>query len=155
VVSLTAFRALDYEFLADSDSTDLIRTYQLELQHQLSQEITISHQQPRLTWVGGVFLFSESDHQTIWSDQTAAQFQRRLDPHVAATSRAVFGHATIGLTSQLSATAGVRYTHEGKDIDNAGGAMPSRIRICRFQIRSTAIPIPLRTAPGRRRSASR
>ena len=33
----------------------------------------------------------------------------------------MFGQATVGLTSRLSATAGVRYTHEGKDIDNAGG----------------------------------
>ena len=121
LVSLTAFRALDYEFYADSDSTelDLIRTRQLELQHQLSQEITISHQQPRLTWVGGVFLFSESDHQTIWSDQPAGPFQRRLDPRVDATSRAVFGQATVGLTSRLAATSCVRYTHEGKDIENA------------------------------------
>ena len=123
LISLTAFRALDDEFLADSDSTelDLIRTHQLDLQHQLSEEVTISHQQPRLTWVGGVFLFSESDHQTFWSDQTAGPFQRRLDPRVVATSRAVFGQATVRLTSRLSTTAGVRYTHEGKDIDNAGG----------------------------------
>ena len=123
LVSLTAYRNLDYEFVADSDSTelDLVRTHQLERQHQLSQEITISHQQPRLTWVGGAFLFSESDHQTIWSDQPAGPFQLRLDPRVAATSRAVFGQATVDLTSGLSATAGVRYTHEGKDIDNAGG----------------------------------
>ena len=123
LVSLTAYRNLDYEFVADSDSTelDLVRTRQLERQHQLSQEITISHQQPRLTWVGGAFLFSESDHQTIWSDQPAGPFQLRLDPRVTATSRAVFGQATVELTSGLSATAGVRYTHEGKDIDNAGG----------------------------------
>jgi iron complex outermembrane receptor protein len=123
LVSLTAFRALDYEFLADSDSTelDLITTHQHEWQHQLSQEITISHQQPGLTWVGGMFLFGESDHQTIWSNQPAGPFERRLDPRVDATSRAVFGQATVGLTPRLSATAGVRYTHEGKDIDNAGG----------------------------------
>ena len=123
LVSLTAYRNLDYEFFVDSDASelDLIRTHQLEVQHQVSQEITISHQQPRLTWVGGMFLFSEADHQTIWSDQPAGPFQRRLDPRVDATSRAVFGEATVGLTSRLSATAGVRYTHEGKDIDNAGG----------------------------------
>ena len=123
LVSLTAYRNLDYEFVADSDSTelDLVRTRQLERQHQLSQEITVSHQQPRLTWVGGAFLFSESDHQTIWSDQPAGPFQLRLDPRVTATSRAVFGQATVELTSGLSATAGARYTHEGKDIDNAGG----------------------------------
>jgi iron complex outermembrane receptor protein len=123
LVSLTAFRKLNDEFIADSDSTelDLVRTHQWDLQHQLSQEITVSHQQPGLTWVGGIFLFSESDHQTFWSDQPAGPFQRRLDPRVDAVSRAVFGQATVGLTSRLSATAGVRYTHEGKDIDNAGG----------------------------------
>jgi len=123
LVSLTAYRNLDYEFLADSDSTelDLIRTHQLERQHQLSEEITMSHEQPGLTWVGGMFLFSESDHQSLRVDQPAAQSERRLDPRVAATSRAVFGQATVGLTSRLSATAGVRYTHERKDIDNAGG----------------------------------
>ncbi len=135
LVSLTAFRALDYEFFADSDSTelDLIRSRQLELQHQLSEEITISHQRPGLAWVGGLFLFSESDHQTIWSDQTAAQFQRRLDPRVTAASRALFGQATVGLTSRLSATAGVRYTHEGKDIDNAGA---------RYPLEDPGVPIP-------------
>jgi iron complex outermembrane recepter protein len=123
LVSLTAYRNLDYEFFADSDSTelDLIRTHQHERQHQLSEEITISHQRPELTWVGGMFFYSESDDQSIWVDQPAAQFERRLEPRVAVTSRAVFGQATVGLTSRLSATAGVRYTHEGKDIDNAGG----------------------------------
>ena len=62
LVSLTAYRTLDCEFVVDSDITelDLIRTHQHERQHQLSEEITISHQQPGLTWVGGVFLFDES-----------------------------------------------------------------------------------------------
>ena len=96
-------------------------THQHDRQHQLSEELTISHQQPRLNWVGGVFLFNEADHQTYWVDQSAARIQVRLDPRVDATSRAVFGQATVGLTPRLSATAGVRYTREGKDIDNAGG----------------------------------
>jgi len=123
LVSLTAFRKLDFEFFVDADITelDLLTTHQHEWQHQLSEEITISHQQSRLTWVGGVFLFDEFDHQSFWVDQPAAGFQVRLDPRVDATSRAVFGQATVGLTSRLSATAGVRYTHEGKDVDNAGG----------------------------------
>ena len=71
LVSLTAYRDLDYEFFVDADITelDLITTHQHEWQHQLSQEITISHQQPRLTWVGGVFLFDEFDHQSYWVDQ--------------------------------------------------------------------------------------
>ena len=135
LVSLTAFRTLDREFVVDSDSTelDLIRTHIDERQHQLSQEITVSHQQPGLTWVGGMFLFGESHHQTIWSDQPVPGFQARLDPRVDATSRAVFGQGTIGLTSRLSATAGVRYTHEGKDIDNAGG---------RYGLEAPYAPVP-------------
>jgi iron complex outermembrane recepter protein len=123
LVSLTAFRQLDFEFFVDADVTelDLLTTHQRERQHQLSEEITISHQQPKLTWVGGVFLFDEFDHQSFWVDQPQARSQIRLDPRVNANSRAVFGQATVALTSRLSATAGVRYTHEGKDIDNAGG----------------------------------
>ena len=48
LVSLTAYRDLDYEFFVDADITelDLITTHQHERQHQLSEEITISHQQP-------------------------------------------------------------------------------------------------------------
>ena len=135
LVSLTAFRTLDREFVVDSDSTelDLIRTHIDERQHQLSQEVTVSHQQPGLMWVGGMFLFDESHHQTIWSDQPAPGFQARLDPRVDAASRAVFGQGTIGLTSRLSATAGVRYTHDGKDIDNAGG---------RYGLEAPYAPVP-------------
>ena len=118
---------------ADITELNLVTTHQHEWQHQLSEEITISHQQPRLTWVGGVFLFDEFDHQSFWVDQPAAGFQVRLDPRVDATSRAVFGQATVGLTSRLSATAGLRYTHEGKDIDNAGG---------RYAPRCSGLPVP-------------
>ena len=123
LVSLTGYRNLDYEFLVDADITELalITAHHHERQHQLSEEITISHQRPGLTWVGGLFLFDERDHQPIWVDQPAAQIQVQLDPRVDATSRAAFGQATVELTPRLSATAGVRYTHEGKDIDNAGG----------------------------------
>ena len=123
LVSLTAYRTLNYEFFVDADMTELklVTTHHHERQHQLSEEITIVHEQPRLTWVAGVFLFDEVDHQSFWVDQPVAGFQVRLDPHVDASSRAVFGQATVGLTSRLSVTGGVRYTHETKDIDNAGG----------------------------------
>ena len=123
LVSLTALRKLDFEYFVDADITELklLTTHQLERQHQLSEEITVSHQQPRLSWVGGLFFFDEFDHQSYWVDQSAAGTQVRLDPRVDATSRAAFGQATVGLTSRLSATAGIRYTREGKDIENAGG----------------------------------
>jgi iron complex outermembrane receptor protein len=123
LVSLTAYRKLDYEFFVDADMTELelVTTHQHEWQHQLSEEITIVHQRPRLTWVAGVFLFDEFDHQSFWVDQPVAGLQVRLDPRVDATSNAVFGQATVGVTSRLSVTGGLRYTHEVKNIDNAGG----------------------------------
>ena len=66
-------------------------------------------------------------------DQPAARFQTQLDPRVDAKSRALFGQATVGLWSQLSATVGVRYTLEEKDIDNAGG---------RYSLDVQDLPIP-------------
>ena len=100
LVSLTAYRNLDFEFFVDADITELnlLTTHQHELQHQVSEEITITHEQPRLAWVGGLFLFDEADHQTFWVDQSQSRFQIQLDPRVDATSRAVFGQATFGLT---------------------------------------------------------
>jgi outer membrane receptor protein involved in Fe transport len=158
LVSLTGYRALDYEFVVESDTSelDVLTTHQHQWQHQLSEEITIAHQQPRLSWVGGVFLFDESDHQSYWSGQLIPRIEVRLDPRVHATSRAAFGQATVGLTSRLSATAGVRYTREGKDIDNAGGrySMDSPYAPVSGSP-STAIPIPSCMTPGRPRSASR
>jgi iron complex outermembrane recepter protein len=123
LVSLTAFRKLDYEFLVDGDITELnvLAAQQRERQHQLSEEITVAYHRPRLSSVAGMFLFDEFDHQSIRADQLALGIQVRLDPHVDATSRAVFGQATVDLTSRFSATAGIRYTHEAKDIENAGG----------------------------------
>jgi len=135
LVSLTAYRDLDYEFIVDADITelDLITTHQHERQHQLSEEITVSHRQSRLTWVAGGYFFDENDRQNIWVDQPAAGFQVQLAPRVDATSRAVFGQTTVGLTSLLSATAGIRYTHEAKDIDNSGG---------RYLLANLSQPIP-------------
>ena len=73
---------------ADTSELDVLITRQHERQHQLSEEITISHQRPRLSWVGGVFLFNESDHQSYWVGQLIPQIETRLDPRVDATSRA-------------------------------------------------------------------
>ena len=123
VTSLTAVRALDYRFLLDADMTELDLTtfHNQESQHQLSEEVIVSHQQQRLSVVGGVFVFHERDHQFVWVEQPASMIAVQQLPKVDADSRAVFGEATLAVRSRLSATAGLRYTHEGKDIDNAGG----------------------------------
>ncbi|HET9130505.1 MAG TPA: TonB-dependent receptor, partial [Terriglobia bacterium] len=123
LISLTAIRKLDYSFSLDSDITELdLSTFdQKESQHQLSEELTLSQQKPWLTWVAGAFLFTETDDQILKSPQLPAQVEILLHPNVNATSRALFGQSTVKLNSLLSATAGLRYTNESKDINNAGG----------------------------------
>jgi iron complex outermembrane receptor protein len=122
LVSLSAFRKVDDDFLVDTDVTELdLQTAHLhEIQHQVSEELTLSHQQAGLTWVGGMFLFHELEHQPVAVDMGGPRLENQVDPRVDATSSALFGQANVGLTSRLSLTAGLRYTHEGKGIDNAG-----------------------------------
>jgi iron complex outermembrane receptor protein len=123
LVSLFGYRTLDNQFVADADITelDLVVTDLVERQHQFSEELTIAHEGSRLSWVGGLFLFSEDDDQTVWVPQQQAGFKVLLDPRVDASSAAAFGEATIAVTPVWSITAGLRYTHERKRIDNAGG----------------------------------
>jgi iron complex outermembrane recepter protein len=123
LVSLSAYRELDNKFVVDGDITELelLVADVDERQHQWSQELTLTHQRPRLRWVAGLFLFDEADRQAIWLPQRQAGIQVLLHPDVDATSAAVFGQTTLGLTPRLSLTAGLRYTSERKSIDNAGG----------------------------------
>jgi iron complex outermembrane receptor protein len=135
LVSLTAFRKLDNDFFVDADITEinLLATHNLERQHQISQEVTVAQEQSRLAWVGGMFLFNEADHQSLLVDQFQARTQVQLHPRVDATSAALYGQATVGLTPRLSATAGLRYTRERKEIDNSGG---------RYGVDSPTTPLP-------------
>jgi iron complex outermembrane receptor protein len=135
LVSLSAFRMLDNRFVVDADITELplLITRNRERQHQLSQELTISRQSERLTWVSGLFLFREENDQALWVDQSQARAQIRLEPLVDAASSALFGEATIDVAPRLSLVAGLRYTHERKEIDNAGG---------RYTLDPPIVPVP-------------
>ena len=123
LISITGFRRLNNQYVSDADVSelDLLVSRIHEWQHQWSEELTVSGRHRKVTWLGGLFIFDEFDHQGVWVDQNASTTQVRLDPHVSATSRAVFGETTIQLTSRLSGTVGLRYTREQKDIENTGG----------------------------------
>jgi iron complex outermembrane receptor protein len=123
IVSLTAYRQLDHEFLVDADITelDVLVVHVHEGQHQWSQELMASGRRQRLSWVAGLFVFDEFDRQRVWADVPQSRTQVRLDPRVNATSTALFGETKVELTSRLSGIVGLRYTREGKGIDNAGG----------------------------------
>ena len=135
LVSLTAYRTLDNRFVADADITELPLTITdlHERQHQWSEELTISHQRSRLSAVAGLFFFTEDDHQRVQVPQQQAGIQVLLDPRVEATSAAIFGQTTIGLTDAWSLTAGLRHTRERKAIDNFGG---------RYTLDATPAPVP-------------
>jgi iron complex outermembrane receptor protein len=126
LTSLTAVRALDYELLVDGDITelDLTESHVTERHHQLSEEITLTHRGERLQWIAGAFLFREEDRQPTVVGLGGLQRENRLNPEVNAGSRALFGQATFGVTPRLSATAGLRYSFETKDIVNSGGSYP-------------------------------
>ena len=51
----------------------------------------------------------------------ALRLEFRLEPDVEADASAAFGQATVSLTPRVAVTAGLRYTHERKTIDNTGG----------------------------------
>jgi iron complex outermembrane receptor protein len=122
LTSLTAFRSLDYDLVVDGDITelDLTVSHVREIQHQWSEEVTVSHDRPRVSWVGGVFLFDESDRQPTRVGLGGAGVTNELNPNVDATAWALFGQATVGLTSRVSATGGLRFTEERKSIVNSG-----------------------------------
>jgi iron complex outermembrane receptor protein len=121
LTSLTAFRQLDYDVLADTDITelDLVASRVHEIHHQMSEEITISRRRPGLTWIGGLFLFGDVDRQPTSIRFGGPRLENRIDPTVEASTGAIFGQTTIALTRRLSATGGLRYTRERKTIVNA------------------------------------
>jgi iron complex outermembrane recepter protein len=122
LVSLTAYRKLDYQVINDADITelDLTAVDLREFHHQWSQELTISREGPGLSWIGGLFLFDEDDHQPTVVRLGGPRLLNFLDPTVDASAGALFGQATVDLTRGLSASTGLRYTTERKSIVNSG-----------------------------------
>jgi iron complex outermembrane receptor protein len=120
--SLLAYRLLDHSLDVDGDITELqlSETHLREWHHQLSEEITLSQRDGRLQWISGVFFFKEHDYQPTRVTRPSGGREMLLDPHADATSYGVFGQATLPISSILSTTAGLRYTRDHKEWQNAG-----------------------------------
>jgi iron complex outermembrane recepter protein len=123
LTSLSAFRQLDFDVVVDGDASeldlDISRVH--EIQHQVSEELTVAYRSPRLTWIAGAFLFGESDDEPSSTVVPQAGLEFKLHPRVEARANAAFAQATFSLTPRVAVTAGLRYTHESKTIENAGG----------------------------------
>ena len=123
VNSLTAWRASNDRFLADADATELhISALRLsDVQHQISQEVTLVRRTPALTWIAGAFLFDEHDDGEIEVTAYATDTQSRPFATTGTRTWGPFGEATYRAWRRVSLTGGVRYTDERKDISSTGG----------------------------------
>jgi iron complex outermembrane receptor protein len=141
LTSIAAWRYWHFDPLQDSDGTPLdIIQVNAAITHdqQLSEEVRLAANPGRFNWQAGIYLFNQAlrdhyilnqfgrDASTFYTDylQTAnpaappvsiaAGSQYIGDTRAVTDSAAVFGQANYELTSQLTLTAGVRYTHDDK-----------------------------------------
>ena len=123
VSSLTAYRKSDDRFVVDGDSTELVVgvTDVPDLQHQVSEELTVARGTPRLTLVGGAFFFRDHNEGQVEITNYPAMIADtpvRDDRH---TGLGLFGQATYRASTRVSMSGGVRYSDEQKDLDTTGG----------------------------------
>lgn len=115
--SVTAYRSMDYASHLDLDATPdpIFGVYVDENQHQFSQEFQLSYVGDRLTAVGGLFYFDETDltYSGLLGPAIGLVTGSINDQHNR--SYALYGQGTYALTDRLNLTAGLRYTYEDKD----------------------------------------
>jgi len=148
VTSITAYRAHDSYDNIDADFYDidaLIRTNDVD-QDQYSQELRISDQGDKLSYVAGLYYYLQNLDTTsdtlIGPDAATLVGVGGLSPdplppgnalNVADqkhTSYAIFGQADYNVTEQFIVTAGLRWTFEDKDMTNTftqNGASPTDV----------------------------
>ena len=123
LTSLTAYRKSNDHFFVDRDGTELaiLTSDASDTQRQVSQELTVAHRTPRLTWIGGAFFFDDRDYNPAEITDLARGVQNRPFSTTMAHAWALFGQATFNVSSQASITGGLRYSDEEKDLHNTGG----------------------------------
>ena len=67
----------------------------------------------------------------------SAGLNNTLDPEVEGSVVAAFGQANVPLHLRVGAIVGLRYSHESKTMDNAGGTTAAGDRVASFQYRDT------------------
>jgi iron complex outermembrane receptor protein len=139
VTSLSALRHFDYDLRADSDATELnLSVVNLrEMHRQFSQEVTLTGERRGMTWTSGLFAFKDRDHQPVLIELPSAGLNNALDPEVDGSVVAAFGQAHVPLRSRVGAIVGLRYSHERKTMDNAGGTTAGDRVVASFQYRDT------------------
>jgi iron complex outermembrane receptor protein len=118
IKSLTAYRENRLIQVGDTDGTavNTRRTDQFEGQRQFSQELNLTGKTGGLTYIAGLYYFSEN----IKVDSSVTTFptvRANFSPTIQTSAVAAFAQGTYAFTDQFSVTAGIRYTRERKDFD--------------------------------------
>ena len=120
--SLTAYRTSHQRLFADGDATELqLQASEVpDVQQQISEELTVMQRLPKLTWIGGAFLFDEDAEAEVRITIYPA-IQLRPFSTYGTNARALFGQATYDVSKRVSLTGGARYTTERKDLHATNG----------------------------------
>jgi iron complex outermembrane recepter protein len=120
VRSLTAYQAFDGQLGLDADSSSLDILYTTEKpigQHQFSEELNANGNWNALTYVVGVYYFTENDSEPLYVALPAYGVSNGNLGKVVDDAWALYGQAEYHFTSKFSAIAGLRYTDETKNYD--------------------------------------
>lgn len=115
--SITAYRESDFAAAFDTDASDLDlnRTILHETQSQASQEFNLTGKFDRLSFVLGVYYFTETIDYPLRVQAIATNTETFSTPHVKTDNWAAFGQANYEITDTFTATAGLRYSKEQKN----------------------------------------
>ncbi|MBW2369646.1 MAG: TonB-dependent receptor, partial [Deltaproteobacteria bacterium] len=129
--SITAYRELDGDGATmDYDGTTLdIFTNNASFTNEMtSQEFQLNGESGALTWVGGVYYVDEFELNDVLLDLRMITpygylpvQQRYDDAQINSESWAAYVSGTYALTDRFSATLGLRYTSEEKDVKRNNG----------------------------------
>lgn len=120
VTSITAYRDTDTALLTDDDATILYQThiYQREASKTFTQELYAqSSGDSKLNYLVGANFLSEKTRQDLTVSSAGADVY--LPANARTRAWAVYGQLDYALTDQLKITAGVRYSHEHREMINA------------------------------------
>jgi iron complex outermembrane recepter protein len=122
VRSLTAYQDFNGSLALDADSSSLNILYTIEnpiRQHQISEELNVNGIWNALTYVLGVYWFTENDAEPLAVEVPLGGVSDINVGKVADEATAVYGQAEYHVTPRFSAVVGLRYTHETKDYDQS------------------------------------
>ena len=116
--SVTAFRTATNKGLVDSDYTNLNSAYvfQGESEKEVTQEFNLVGHYTKADFVAGIYYFHESDQSSTFVARPPANLKIIIPPLTHTDSEAGFAQGTYHLLSNFSATLGLRYTVDEKNL---------------------------------------